>query len=1361
MRKGNITYLKKRIFDSFTRQYSLSKTLRFELKPVPETKKFLPTFIDLDAQRHKDYQELKGIIDEYHKDYIERSLTGDSILSLKDMRKLNKLYHEQKKIKSYEEKERIKKEIGGLQDILRKQIVRNFKDQKQIFGKDLLVKVLPQWLEDSSLEEKEHKQKIVENFKKFSTYLTGFHENRKNIYSDKEQSTAVSHRIVNENFPKFSANEKVYDKIKQKFPDVFKKFNNLKSSFQEEFQYFGIENIEQVFTINFFNKCLNQKGIDNYNTIIGGKTLKRRQKIQGLNEIVNIYRQNIPPSDRRNLPAFQFLYKQILSDRDSHSFLMKPFEDNKSLMNAIDDFWIKISEPRTWDNSEQKTDLLSALKNLFSDMSEKHLDQIYFKGGQLSHLSQQMFGSRHFIQNALEHYIKTIVEDSKTFSQKEIKTGRSGKVKKGKTSKSLENEKNNFLKKDFFSFKEIHNALLNYREALDAEEIKEKIKTEKNNLLIYFQSVFSGKKLLKAEGEDRKSFITYFQSALKERKMPDIEKLRKFYSLFLKKEEFSKDDIESIKVFLDSIQSFLQLIRPVYLEEDRRKVEDLNKDSSFYGLFDELYQELSPVINLYNKCRNFIAANRKDLKKIKINFEDSTLLNGWDVNKESDNLSVILRKKENGKWYYYLGVMNKENRKLFDYQLNFDDYKKEKAIGIKNKLRMKILADENCEEYYEKMNYKFLPGPNKMLPRVCFSEKNISYFNPSQEIKKIRDTKTFSKNDGDKFSLKDCHKLIDFYKASIGKHYDWKNFGFKFSPTNQYKDISDFYYEVSSQGYKLSFDKIKTDYINEKIKSGELYLFKIYNKDFSEHSRGKPNLHTSYFRLLFETESLRDIVFKINGGAEVFYREASEKSPITHPKNKSIKNKNPLNPKESSTFTYDLIKDKRFTENKFFFHVPITLNFKERDIKPFKFNQEILKFLKDNKDVNIIGIDRGERHLAYYTIINQQGEILKQGSFNSVESSYKYKEQPVNMKTDYHKLLDKKEQDRDEARKSWTEIKNIKDLKVGYLSHLVHQISRLMVEYNAVVILEDLNFGFKRGRMKFEKQVYQKFEKALIDKLNYLVFKDIDNFKEPGGHLNAYQLTAPFESFKKLGKQTGFIFYVPAYYTSKICPLTGFVNLIYPKYESLKKSMDFFNKFEKIYFNPEKDYFVFEYKDGKVNPSRRSESDTLWRVCTQGQDRYEYDRADKRHKKVDVTQKMKELFDRFHIDYKNSENLIEQIVQQEQKDFFIGLIHLLRLTLQLRHVNPEASDDKGKDFILSSVSDERERFFDSREAEKNEPQNTDANGAYHIALKGLKTLQTISQPSGNSKGWKVHPVKNKDWFDFVRNKTNNQKRKAG
>ena len=70
-----------------------------------------------------------------------------------------------------------------------------------------------------------------------------------------------------------------------------------------------------------------------------------------------------------------------------------------------------------------------------------------------------------------------------------------------------------------------------------------------------------------------------------------------------------------------------------------------------------------------------------------------------------------------------------------------------------------------------------------------------------------------------------------------------------------------------------------------------------------------------------------------------------------------------------------------------------------------------------------------------------------------------------------------------------------------------------MVNENAIVVLEDLNMGFKSGRSKVEKQVYQKFEKMLIDKLNFLVDKS-KGYHDNGGVYNAYQLSSKFESFE-------------------------------------------------------------------------------------------------------------------------------------------------------------------------------------------------------------------------------------------------------
>jgi len=100
----------------------------------------------------------------------------------------------------------------------------------------------------------------------------------------------------------------------------------------------------------------------------------------------------------------------------------------------------------------------------------------------------------------------------------------------------------------------------------------------------------------------------------------------------------------------------------------------------------------------------------------------------------------------------------------------------------------------------------------------------------------------------------------------------------------------------------------------------------------------------------------------------------------------------------------------------------------------------------------------------------------------------------------------------------------------------------------------------------------------------------------------------------------------------------------------------------------------------------------------------------------------------------------------------------LKITLQLRYYNREADADQEQDFILSPVKDKHETFFDSRKiTDNNLPKDSDANGAYHIALKGLFILHKLN--SGDQE--KISSIKNKDWFRFITNKEDKPYKKAG
>lgn len=1257
----------KGLFDNFTKQYQISKTLRFELIPQGKTKEHIETkgLLLRDEQRAESYKKVKKIIDEYHKDFIEKAMQGFRLEGLEDFKSLY--------LKVEKDKNELK-ELNSLSTDLRKQIANCFKNKNEsiatIFDSLFKKELIKKYLKDFA---KEEDKELIDEFEHFTTYFTGFHENRKNIYTHEEKSTAVAYRLIHENLPKFLDNMGIYQSIRRNHPDL--DFSPIEKELEEVLQ--GTD-LDKVFALDFFNKTLTQKGIDSYNAILGGKSEKGQKKIKGVNEYINLYRQQ-KGLKLKQLPNLKPLYKQILSDRGSISFLPEAFEKDQEVLDSILSFYQHLC---AWEKDGETHDVLRKIENLLLHLNEFDLKKIFIKNDtSLTSISQKIFGNWSIIGDALRAYY---------VSENPIPK---------KTNKTYEDKKEKWVTKTaHFSVADIQKALDLYKTQND--EAREKIT---DNLLCSF----FGKMGDEQRGGEQKA-LNLLQR-IEENYVLARDLLNTPYS---ENKKLAQDKIEvgKIKNFLDAIMDLLHFIKPLHPKDITQE-----KDEAFYSAYTALFDQLNLLTDLYNKTRNYLTKKPYSTEKIKLNFENSTLLDGWDTNKETDNTSILLRK--NG--FYYLAIMDKKHNKIF------------KQIPKLN----------NGEASYEKMNYKLLPLINQQLPRVFFAKSRIEYFNPSQEILKNYENDTHKK--GETFNINDCYALIDFFKASLERHEDWKNFNFKFSPTNSYVDLSGFYREVEQQGYKVTFQNVPENYISQMVEEGKLYLFQIYNKDFSPFSKGRPNLHTMYWKMLFAEENLKDVVYKLNGQAEVFFRKKSlnydEKLLRTGHHVEKLKDK----------FDYPIISNRRFAFDKFQFHVPITLNFKATGNG--NINTDVLAYLQNNPDINIIGIDRGERHLLYVTLIDQQRTIKKQFSLNEIINRYKGKEYSTN----YHAKLDAKETERDEARKSWGVIENIKELKEGYLSQVVHQITSMMVEHNAIVVMEDLNFGFKRGRQKVEKQVYQKFEKMLIDKLNCLVFKE-KAATETGGVLKPLQLSNQFESFQKLGKQSGFIFYVPAWHTSKIDPATGFVDFFKPKYENIEKAKEFFGNFKSICFNREKNWFEFDFDYSKFT-LKAEDTRTQWTVCTTPEVRYVWNRNKENtngrggYDEYLITVKMKSLFDRedIRIRYQNGSDIKREIVGQTSVLFFKELTKLLNVTLALRHSNGKKGDEE-KDFILSPVANNKGEFFNSLKADASQPQNADANGAYHIALKGLWALHQINKADDIRKVKLA--ISNKEWLDFVQGK---------
>ena len=1337
-----------RTLNDFTGIYSLSKTLRFELKPIAQTLENIQKghFLESDKKKADDYKDVKKIIDNYHKFFIDDVLKKASF----DWKKLEEAINQYNKTKTDDVN------LIAEQKKLREEILKLFTSDKRFKAltaatpKDLFNSILPEWFGEKS--NSGFNKNALETFQKFTSYFTGFQENRKNVYSAEAIPTAVPYRIVNDNFPKFLQNISVFKLIQEKCPAVIQDVEN------ELIEYLGNEKLSDIFTLESYNKYLgqggkeNQRGIDFYNQLIGGIAEKEGgQNLRGINQFLNLFWQQHPDFAKENRRIKMVpLYKQILSDRSSFSFKIESIENDEELRNALLECADKLES-----KNDDKKSVFEEVCDLFDSLETQNLREIYINRKDINSVSRILTGDWAWFQSRMN-----------AFAEDKFTT----KAEKARWQKSLDDEGEN-KSKGLYSLAELNEVLEYTSDNVPETDIR-------------IRDYFEHRCRFYIEKETEKFVQGTELVALSIKEMcDDILTKRKAMNVVLENLSDEKllrekpEDVSVIKDYLDGVQELLHRIKPL-------KVNGVG-DAAFYSVFDSIYSVLSEVISVYNKTRNYITKKAASPEKYKLNFESPTCANGWALNNELMYGCILLRKQDK----YYLGIMNKDEHKFFK----------------------KYPLAKPGDDFFEKMIYLQAADPSKDVPNLMVingktvkknGRKDSDGVNRQLEelrntylpenINKIRKSKSYLKS-SETFSKEDLTEYIEYYKERAIDYFNSYKFFFKNSA--DYTSFVEFTDDINAQAYQIQFVKITTSFITQMVNEGKLFLFQIYNKDFSEKSNGKKNLHTLYFENLFSEENLKNTVLKLSAGAELFYRPAEIKEPTVHAKGSYLVNrttedgeaipeniyleiyKNANGKLESLSdeakaykenhkvvikqASHEIIKDRHYTEPKFLFHVPLTINFKASG-NSYSINENVRRFLKNNPDVNIIGLDRGERNLIYLSLINQKGEIIKQFSFNDVERE----QNGQTVKVNYHEKLDQREKERGTARKSWQAIGKIAELKEGYLSAVIHQLTKLMVEYNAIVVMEDLNFGFKRGRFHVEKQVYQKFEHMLIDKLNYLVFKD-RGLNEPGGVLKGYQFAGQFESFQKLGKQSGMLFYVPAGYTSKIDPKTGFVSMMnFKDLTNVHKKRDFFAKFDDIHLDQASGSFAFtfDYKnfEGKAKEEMKQ---TKWTVYSRDK-RIVYFANTKSYQDVFPTERLKSLFETAGIEYKNGNSILDSIMAvgadlkegtkptKEIAYFWDGLLYSFKLILQMRNSNPQRSED----YIISPVMAKDGTFFDSREEFKKGknaklPVDADANGAYHIALKGLSLLNKINHAGEDElKSLKIS-ISNADWVKFAQEKT--------
>lgn len=1294
-------------FSEFVAISKVQKTLRNELRPTPLTMKHIKQkgIITEDEYKTQQSLELKRIADGYYRDYITHKLNDTNNL---DFRNLFEAIEEKYKKNDKDNRDKLdlveKSKRGEIAKLLSAD--DNF---KSMFEAKLITQLLPVYVEQNYIgEDKEKALETIALFKGFTTYFTDYFNIRKNMFKENGGASSICYRIVNVNASIFYDNLKTFMCIKEKAETEIALIEEELTELLDSWR------LEHIFSEDYYNELLAQKGIDYYNQICGD-----------VNKHMNLYCQQ--NKLKANVFKMTKLQKQIMGISEKAFEIPPMYQNDEEVYAAFNGFISRLEEVK----------LIDRLGNVLQNSNIYDTAKIYINARCYTNVSSYVYGGWGVIESAIERYWYNTIAGK-------------GQSKAKKIEKAKKDNK-------FMSVKELDSIVSDYEpdyfNASNMDDDNSGRAFSGHGVLGYFN------KMSKLLANMSLHTITYDSGD----------------SLIE-----NKETALNIKKDLDDIMSIYHWLQTFIIDEV------VEKDNAFYAELEDIYYELENVVTLYDRIRNYVTRKPYSTQKFKLNFASPTLASGWSRSKEFDNNAIILLRNNK----YYIAIFNVNN-------------KPDKQI-IKGSEEQRLSTD------YKKMVYNLLPGPNKMLPWV-FIKSNTGKrdYNPSSYILEGYEKNRHIKSSGN-FDINYCHDLIDYYKACINKHPEWKNYGFKFKETTQYNDIGQFYKDVEKQGYSISWAYISEADINRLDEEGKIYLFEIYNKDLSSHSTGKDNLHTMYLKNIFSEDNLKNICIELNGNAELFYRKSSMKRNITHKKDTVLVNKTYINEagvRVSLTdedyikvYNYynndyvidvekdkklveilerighrknpiDIIKDKRYTEDKYFLHFPITINY---GVDDENINAKMIEYIAKHNNMNVIGIDRGERNLIYISVINNKGNIIEQKSFNLV-NNYDYKNKLKNM-----------EKTRDNARKNWQEIGKIKDVKNGYLSGVISKIARMVVDYNAIIVMEDLNRGFKRGRFKVERQVYQKFENMLISKLNYLVFKE-RKADENGGILRGYQLTYIPKSIKNVGKQCGCIFYVPAAYTSKIDPATGFINIFdFKKYSGsginakVKDKKEFLMSMNSIRYINEgseeyekighRELFAFSFDYNNFKTYNVSSPVNEWTAYTYGEriKKLYKDGRWLRSEVLNLTENLIKLMEQYNIEYKDGHDIREDISHMDETrnaDFICSLFEELKYTVQLRNSKSEAEGDD-YDRLVSPVLNSHNGFFDSSDYKENEksddiiddkqimPKDADANGAYCIALKGLYEINKIKENWSDDKKLKESElyIGVTEWLDYIQNR---------
>ena len=741
-----------------------------------------------------------------------------------------------------------------------------------------------------------------------------------------------------------------------------------------------------------------------------------------------------------------------------------------------------------------------------------------------------------------------------------------------------------------------------------------------------------------------------------------------------------------------------------YILEARRKVSFFYTgeiENTFVEEIDSMKDTFAEFNKIYNMVRNYCTKNPIDKKSYELYFNKGTFLTSFDSDKfkEGISLSTLLRKDG----MYYLYILNP---------------------GVSTKLSAKAYVSEGG---YDRLVYKQLTGLNKMFPKCLVKSSTAEeLYGLTDEIRDICDNKKYTKEYVAKTEDREpLTKWIQYCIDSFYANEEWsKYYNIPFRPATEYETANEFYTECERHTTYMDWSEhLDEEYVRNSVKEGNAFLFQLYNHDFSPYHTGKDGNYTRILKEMFSDANMEKInqsdnsAIKLSGGgAKLRFRKASIPYKETHKAGEALKNKNPLNPKKTSSFDYGICKDRRFMKDSFIFSIGVQMGYRNEEVQVYDLNRMVNKELLEEKR-NVLTVRVGEEHLLYYMVTDANGKVLEQKDLNIIESSGG----GVTIRTDYKELLKRRESEMAIAKEEWDYSVDIKDIKAAYVGNAINVLLKIRDKYDAVILLEDYSGDFVNKRKANVKSIYQMFQMALLNKLSCYV-------SEGSLYSEAVQLASPASSLDDIKGQKGIVYFVNSSYTANTDHSSAFVNQYYEHfvYENKKKAEKTCEKLD-VNFDEKKKEFIITIEDKLFG----IDSNNTWLLHTNGERSIW---KDKKITSFNCTSKLAELMKEYHIsEFKEYKDVAD-------KKFYERFFEIMRVLLKMHYMDPDTNES----YFLSPITG-----YDSRCNKDGNVINSSSEKTYLIMMKGIRDLNNINKETLFIDRDEKGSHKNK-WLEYLR-----------